>query len=72
MDSPADREAAERALAYMDLRPGTPMTEIPLDRDLHRLLHELADLRPARGAGLLDGRKIASSLRGMVVPARSR
>src|SRR4029453_600117 len=32
MDSPADREAAERALAYMDLRPGTAMTEIPLDR----------------------------------------
>ena len=32
MNSPADREAAERALAYMDLQPGTPMTEIPLDR----------------------------------------
>src|SRR2546423_884784 len=32
MDSPADREAAERALAYMALRPGTPMTEIALDR----------------------------------------
>ena len=32
MDSPADREHAERALAYMDLQPGTPMTEIPLDR----------------------------------------
>ena len=32
MDSPADRESAERALAYMALEPGTPMTEIPLDR----------------------------------------
>ena len=27
MESPADREAAERALAYMGLEPGTPMTE---------------------------------------------
>jgi len=27
-----DREAAERALEYMGLAPGTPMTEIPLDR----------------------------------------
>ncbi|HWN72661.1 MAG TPA: aconitase family protein, partial [Solirubrobacterales bacterium] len=28
LDSPADREAAERALAYMGLQAGTPMTEI--------------------------------------------
>src|SRR5262245_40935519 len=28
MDSPADREAAERALTYMGLEAGTPMTEI--------------------------------------------
>ncbi len=49
LDSPADREAAERALAYMDLRPGTPMTEDPARAGLHRLLHQLADLRPSRG-----------------------
>jgi 3-isopropylmalate/(R)-2-methylmalate dehydratase large subunit len=68
MDSPADREAAERALAYMDLRPGTPMTEIPLDRIFIGSCtnSRLSDLREA--ASLLDGRKIASSLRGMVVP----
>ena len=29
MDSPADRETAERALAYMDLKPGTPMAGGP-------------------------------------------
>src|SRR4051794_29696810 len=29
---PADREAAERALAYMALEPGTPITNIALDR----------------------------------------
>ena len=31
-DSPADREATERALAYMDLQPGTPIEQIALDR----------------------------------------
>jgi len=68
MDSPANREAAERALAYMDLRPGTPMTEIPLDRIFIGSCtnSRISDLREA--ASLLDGRKIASSLRGMVVP----
>jgi 3-isopropylmalate/(R)-2-methylmalate dehydratase large subunit len=68
MDSPADRESAERALAYMDLRPGTPMTEIPLDRIFIGSCtnSRISDLRAA--ASVLDGRKIASSLRGMVVP----
>jgi len=68
MDSPADREAAERALAYMDLRPGTPMTEIPLDRIFIGSCtnSRITDLREA--ASIVDGRKIASSLRGMVVP----
>jgi 3-isopropylmalate/(R)-2-methylmalate dehydratase large subunit len=68
LDSPADREAAERALTYMDLRPGTPMTEIPLDRIFIGSCtnSRISDLREA--ASLLDGRKIAESLRGMVVP----
>jgi 3-isopropylmalate/(R)-2-methylmalate dehydratase large subunit len=68
MDSPADREAAERALAYMDLRPGTPITEIPLDRIFIGSCtnSRISDLREA--ASLIDGRTIASGLRGMVVP----
>jgi 3-isopropylmalate/(R)-2-methylmalate dehydratase large subunit len=68
MDSPADREAAQRALAYMDLRPGTPMTEIPLDRIFIGSCtnSRISDLREA--ASIVDRRKIASSLRGMVVP----
>jgi 3-isopropylmalate/(R)-2-methylmalate dehydratase large subunit len=72
LDSPADREAAERALAYMDLRPGTPMTDIPLDRIFIGSCtnSRISDLREA--AGLLDGRKISSSLRGMVVPGSQR
>jgi 3-isopropylmalate/(R)-2-methylmalate dehydratase large subunit len=68
LDSPADREAAERALAYMDLRPGTPMTEIPLDRIFIGSCtnSRISDLREA--ASIVDGREIAKSLRGMVVP----
>ena len=49
MDSPADREAAERALAYMDLKPGTPDAGDPARAGVHRLLHQLPDLGPARG-----------------------
>ncbi|MFN2613053.1 MAG: aconitase family protein, partial [Solirubrobacterales bacterium] len=68
MDSPADREAAERALAYMDLTPGTPMSEVQLDRVFIGSCtnSRISDLREA--AALVEGRKIASSLRGMVVP----
>jgi 3-isopropylmalate/(R)-2-methylmalate dehydratase large subunit len=68
MDSPANREAAERALAYMDLKPGTPMTEISLDRIFIGSCtnSRISDLREA--ASIVDGRRIASSLRGMVVP----
>ncbi len=68
MDSPADREAAERALAYMDLQAGTPMQEIPLDRVFIGSCtnSRISDLREA--AAIVEGRKIASSLRGMVVP----
>jgi 3-isopropylmalate/(R)-2-methylmalate dehydratase large subunit len=68
MDSPADREAAERALAYMDLEPGTPMADVALDRIFIGSCtnSRISDLREA--AAIVDGRKIASSLRGMVVP----
>jgi 3-isopropylmalate/(R)-2-methylmalate dehydratase large subunit len=68
MDSPADREAAERALAYMGLSAGTPMREIPLDRIFIGSCtnSRVSDLREA--ASIVDGRKISDSLRGMVVP----
>ena len=68
LDSPADQEAAERALAYMDLKPGTPMTEIPLDRIFIGSCtnSRISDLREA--ASIVEGRRIASTLRGMVVP----
>jgi 3-isopropylmalate/(R)-2-methylmalate dehydratase large subunit len=67
-EGPADREAAERALAYMALEPGTPMTAIPLDRVFIGSCtnSRIQDLREA--ASMVDGRKVAGSVRAMVVP----
>ncbi len=68
MESPADRESAQRALAYMALEPGTPMTEIPLDRVFIGSCtnSRIEDLREAATA--VDGRRVADSVHGMVVP----
>ncbi len=68
LDSPADRESAERALAYMALRPGTPMTEVALDRVFIGSCtnSRVEDLREA--AAVVDGRRVAGSVRAMVVP----
>jgi 3-isopropylmalate/(R)-2-methylmalate dehydratase large subunit len=68
MDSPADREAAERALGYMALAPGTPMTDIALERVFIGSCtnSRVEDLREA--AAMVDGRRVASSVRAMVVP----
>jgi 3-isopropylmalate/(R)-2-methylmalate dehydratase large subunit len=68
MDSPADREAAERALAYMGLEAGTPMTAVAPERVFigSCTSSRIEDLREA--AEIVDGRKVAGSVRGMVVP----
>src|SRR4029077_1979316 len=68
MDSPADREAAERALAYMGLEPGTPMTDVAPERVFIGSCtnSRIEDLREA--ASMVDGRKVAASVRAMVVP----
>jgi 3-isopropylmalate/(R)-2-methylmalate dehydratase large subunit len=67
-ESPADRESAERALAYMGLEPGTPMAEVAPERVFIGSCtnSRIEDLRQA--AAMVDGRKVASSVRGMVVP----
>jgi 3-isopropylmalate/(R)-2-methylmalate dehydratase large subunit len=72
MDSPADRESAERALAYMDLRPGTPMTEIPLERVFIGSCtnSRISDLREA--AGMIEGHRVARGIRAMVVPGSAQ
>jgi len=68
MDSPADRESAERALTYMGLEAGTPITEIAPERVFIGSCtnSRIEDLREA--AAIVDGRKVASSVHGMVVP----
>jgi 3-isopropylmalate/(R)-2-methylmalate dehydratase large subunit len=67
-DASADRESAERALRYMDLEPGTPMTEVRPDRVFIGSCtnSRIEDLREA--ASLVDGRRVADSVRAMVVP----
>jgi 3-isopropylmalate/(R)-2-methylmalate dehydratase large subunit len=68
MESPADRESAERALAYMGLAANTPMTEIAPERVFIGSCtnSRIEDLREA--AEIVDGRKVASTVRAMVVP----
>jgi 3-isopropylmalate/(R)-2-methylmalate dehydratase large subunit len=72
LDSPADREAAQRALAYMALEPGTPMREIPLDRVFIGSCtnSRIGDLREA--ASIVEGHKVADGVRGMVVPGSAQ
>jgi 3-isopropylmalate/(R)-2-methylmalate dehydratase large subunit len=61
-------ETGERALTYMGLKPGTPMTEVALDRVFIGSCtnSRIEDLRAA--AKIVEGRKVASTLRAMVVP----
>jgi 3-isopropylmalate/(R)-2-methylmalate dehydratase large subunit len=67
-DSPADREAAERALHYMALEPGTPIEQIAVDRVFIGSCtnSRIGDLRAA--AEVVAGRKVAASVNAMVVP----
>jgi 3-isopropylmalate/(R)-2-methylmalate dehydratase large subunit len=61
-------EGDERALRYMDLRPGTPIRDIRLDRVFIGSCtnSRIGDLRAA--ARVLDGRRVAPGVAGMVVP----
>jgi 3-isopropylmalate/(R)-2-methylmalate dehydratase large subunit len=72
LESPVNRETAERALAYMALEPGTPMREIPLDRVFIGSCtnSRIEDLREA--ASIVEGRRVADSVRAMVVPGSQR
>jgi 3-isopropylmalate/(R)-2-methylmalate dehydratase large subunit len=65
---PEDRAAAVRALAYMALEPGTPISEIRVDRVFIGSCTNarIEDLRVA--AGIVAGRRIHPSVRAMVVP----
>ena len=64
----SDRTAAQRAMQYMGLEPGTPMSEIPIDIAFIGSCtnSRIEDLRIA--ADVLRGRKVASSVQLLVVP----
>jgi 3-isopropylmalate/(R)-2-methylmalate dehydratase large subunit len=66
--SAAERESYQRALEYMDLRPGTPLEGLPVDRVFLGSCTNgrLEDLREA--AAVARGRKVHSHVRAMVVP----
>ena len=68
MTTTDDRRAAEHALAYMDLQPGTPITDIPVDRVFIGSCtnSRISDLRAA--AEVAKGRKVAETVSAMVVP----
>jgi len=72
IDDPADRSAAERALAYMDLVPGTPLTEIGIDTVFLGSCTNgrIEDLRAA--ASIMKGRRVAGGVRMLVVPGSVR
>ena len=61
-------ETDERALVYMDLKPGTPIADIRLDRVFIGSCTNarIGDLRAA--AEVVKGRKVASNVDAMVVP----
>ena len=65
---PAQRQNAEDSLRYMDLKPGTPMTDIPIQRVFIGSCTNgrIEDIRAA--AEVVKGKRIANGVRGMVVP----
>jgi 3-isopropylmalate/(R)-2-methylmalate dehydratase large subunit len=68
LDDPDERAAAERALTYMALEPGTPIQEIAVDRVFIGSCtnSRIEDLRAA--ADIVRGRHVHPSVRAMVVP----
>lgn len=69
---PAERAAAERALEYMDLIPGTPLKEVPVDAVFMGSCtnSRIEDLR--QFASIIKGHKKADGVRVMVVPGSAR
>ena len=68
MSDPRARELAERSLTYMDLKPGTAIEDITLDRVFVGSCTNgrIEDLRAA--AGVVRGHRVAKTVQAMVVP----
>ncbi|MFJ9776692.1 3-isopropylmalate dehydratase large subunit [Kitasatospora sp. NPDC101157] len=69
---PQERVAAENALKYMGLEPGTPLREVAVDAVFVGSCTNgrIEDLRAA--AAVLEGRKVADGVRMLVVPGSVR
>ena len=67
-DDPAKRNSTKMALEYMDLKPGTPMTKIPVDYVFVGACTNgrIEDIRAA--AKIAKGRKVADGVTALVVP----
>jgi len=67
-----ERKAAEKALEYMGLTPGTPMTDLKIDRVFIGSCTNgrIEDLRVA--AAVAKGYKVASHVNAIVVPGSGR
>jgi 3-isopropylmalate/(R)-2-methylmalate dehydratase large subunit len=72
VDDPDQREAMKRSLAYMDLTPGTPIREIPVDVVFLGSCtnSRIEDLRA--GAQVAEGHHVAPGVRALVVPGSHR
>ncbi|OCG75326.1 3-isopropylmalate dehydratase large subunit [Microbacterium sediminis] len=72
IEDEGERKAAERALEYMDLAPGTPMKEIAVDAVFMGSCtnSRIEDLRAF--ASIIKGRRKAEGVRVMVVPGSAR
>ena len=70
--TPAERDAAARALEYMGLVGGTPLTEVPVDTVFIGSCTNgrIEDLRAA--ADVLRGRRVKDGMRALVVPGSHR
>jgi 3-isopropylmalate/(R)-2-methylmalate dehydratase large subunit len=69
---PVERTAAERALVYMDLTPGTKLKDIFVDTVFLGSCTNgrIEDLRAA--ANIIEGNKLANNLKMIVVPGSAR
>ena len=69
---PNERAAAERALEYMDLKPGTKLKDVPVDAVFMGSCtnSRIEDLRTF--AEIIKGKKKADGVRVMVVPGSAR
>ena len=72
MTDPGDREAAQRALAYMGLQAGTPLREVSVDTVFLGSCTNarIEDFRAA--AAVLEGRTVHQGLRALAVPGSHR